>query len=68
MEPALPSTGATLVYFLLVTVLPSALALMSPKVSGGAKLVWFLLSLFLSWLGFLAFYFLVANKSGSESS
>lgn len=63
----MPSMGVTLILFLLVTILPSVLALMSQKVSGDKKLIWFLLSLFMSWIGFLAFYLLVVDKGEAES-
>lgn len=40
----------------LVFVLPPLAALFSSKTSGARKFVWFLLSLLLSWIGYLIYY------------
>ncbi|GAC03362.1 MAG: hypothetical protein CL578_05855 [Alteromonadaceae bacterium] len=49
-------------FFFIVFLLPWIMALMSNKASGNTKLVWFLLSFFISWLGYLVYYFLVVKK------
>lgn len=45
-----------------VFLLPWIMALMSKKASGNTKLVWFLLSFFISWLGYFVYYFLVVKQ------
>ncbi|GLX84497.1 hypothetical protein tloyanaT_07490 [Thalassotalea loyana] len=44
---------------LALSILPWILALASRKASGTHKLVWFLMSFFISWLGYFVYYFLV---------
>ena len=44
-----------------LTLLPVLIALTSEKAKGGQKLVWCLVSLFFSWLGFLVYYFFVVR-------
>ncbi|TDF37566.1 hypothetical protein EYS14_15590 [Alteromonadaceae bacterium M269] len=40
-------------------VLPCILALLSSKAAGLHKVAWFVLAFFLSWLGYLVYYFVV---------
>ena len=47
------------ILILALTILPWTLALASKKASGTHKLVWFLMSFFISWLGYFVYYFLV---------
>ncbi|WP_420535573.1 PLDc N-terminal domain-containing protein [Alteromonas australica] len=44
-----------------LTLLPVLIALTSEKAKGVQKLVWCLVSLFFSWLGFLVYYFFVVR-------
>lgn len=44
-----------------IGILPCLMALLSTKVSGGKKLIWFLLSFTFSWLGYLVYYFAVVH-------
>ena len=45
--------------FSTINILPWVLALISKKASGNNKVIWFLMSFLLSWLGFIVYYFLV---------
>lgn len=57
-----------IVAILFLNVLPWILALMSKKVEGMEKVIWFLSAFFASWLGYLVFYFVVVrNKTSSPS-
>ncbi len=60
--------GIVLIIFVLfaINVLPWLLALLSSKVSGEQKLIWFLMSFFLSWLGFFVYYVLVVRNLGPK--
>ena len=44
-----------------LTLLPVLIALTSEKAKGVQKLVWCLVSIFFSWLGFLVYYFFVVR-------
>ena len=44
-----------------LTLLPVLIALTSEKAKGVQKLVWCLVSLFFSWLGFIVYYFFVVR-------
>lgn len=46
-----------------VAFVPALTALLSRKARGGKKVVWVVLSLALSWVGYLAFYFAVVRPS-----
>ena len=48
-------------FLFIFNVLPWILALMSKKTSGNNKIIWFLISFFLSWLGFIVYYYLVVK-------
>ena len=48
-------------FLFILNVLPWVLALMSKKTSGNNKIIWFLISFFLSWLGFIVYYFLAVR-------
>ncbi|MGQ8364914.1 hypothetical protein [Glaciecola sp. 1036] len=50
-----------LLLFFVMNVLPWVLALISRKTSGNNKVIWFLMSFFLSWLGFIVYYFIVVK-------
>jgi hypothetical protein len=52
---------------LLFMVLPAALVLFSRKVAGYEKFCWSLVSLFLSWLGFLTFLIVTALRPAPSS-
>ncbi|AUW07573.1 hypothetical protein C1N51_28555 (plasmid) [Vibrio campbellii] len=52
-----------LVIIFSVTILPWLMALFSKKTEGKDKFLWFLSSFFLSWLGYLTFYYLCIKKS-----
>lgn len=43
-------------------ILPWVLALMSNKVKGMHKIIWFIMSFFISWLGYLVYYFVVVKE------
>ena len=45
--------------FFTINILPWVLALISKKASGNNKVIWFLMSFLLSWLGFIVYYYLV---------
>lgn len=47
---------------LLFSVLPWVLALISKKAKGMHKVIWFLMSFFVSWLGYLVYYFVVIKE------
>ncbi|WP_350608460.1 hypothetical protein [Pseudoalteromonas sp. MER144-MNA-CIBAN-0113] len=51
-----------LLFLFFVGALPWILALVSKKAEGTNKVVWFLMSFFISWLGYLVYYFLVIKK------
>ena len=51
-----------LLFIFIVGALPWISALASKKASGSNKVVWFLMSFFISWLGYLVYYFLVIKK------
>ncbi|MEL0634188.1 hypothetical protein V6237_15510 [Pseudoalteromonas carrageenovora] len=51
-----------LLFVFFVGALPWILALVSKKAEGTNKVVWFLMSFFISWLGYLVYYFLVIKK------
>lgn len=53
---------------LVVCVLPWVLALVSKKVSGGRKFIWFLLSFLFSWLGYFAYYFAVVRGISAKEN
>ena len=59
MSPPLFLT--TLIILFVLSALPWMLALLSKKTSGNKKVIWFLLSFFLSWLGFIIYYFVVVR-------
>jgi uncharacterized membrane protein YhaH (DUF805 family) len=44
---------------LIIGMLPWVLALISKKAKGMHKLIWFLMSFFISWIGYLVYYFIV---------
>lgn len=46
---------------LILFIIPLILSLTSKVVDGYHKLIWFLLSFFLSWIGFLVFYYTVVK-------
>jgi uncharacterized membrane protein len=50
----------------LFNVLPWILTLVSSKVSGSHKLVWFLFAFFLSWIGYFVFYFISVKPAYIE--
>jgi|TARA_R110002124_G_scaffold259035_1_gene424844 hypothetical protein len=47
---------------LIIGVLPWVLALISKKAKGNHKIIWFLMSFFISWVGYLAYYFVVIKE------
>ncbi|MBB1291617.1 MULTISPECIES: hypothetical protein [unclassified Pseudoalteromonas] len=51
-----------LLFIFFMGALPWILALVSKKAKGTDKVVWFLMSFFISWLGYLVYYFLVIKK------
>ena len=53
--------------FLLFT-LPWLLVLFSAKVKGRQKFIWFVLSFFLGWLGYMIYYFIVVKKLPSPET
>lgn len=50
-----------LIVIFAVGVLPWVIALISKKAKGGQKFLWFLLSFFFSWLGYVIYYFVVVR-------
>ena len=57
-----------IVGILLANVLPWGMALMSKKVEGLEKIIWFFSSFFASWLGYFVFYFVVVKNKKSTSN
>lgn len=49
-------------FVFILGMLPWVLALMSNKAQGTHKLIWFLMSFFISWLGYLVYYFIVIKE------
>ncbi|WP_420934860.1 hypothetical protein ACOJR9_02615 [Alteromonas sp. A081] len=49
-------------------VLPWLLALLSRKAIGSQKLIWFLMSFFISWLGYFVYYFFVIKPEWEKSN
>ncbi|WP_305842745.1 hypothetical protein [Photobacterium leiognathi] len=45
-----------------IGILPWVMALLSKNVKGKDKVLWFLVSFFFSWIGYVSFKFLVVNK------
>ena len=43
----------------IIGMLPWVLALISKKATGINKVIWFLMSFFISWIGYFVYYFLV---------
>jgi len=58
----LGSIGAPELIIILIVLLPPILVLFSRHTSGGTKLAWFLVSLFLSWLGYILFLVFTKKK------
>ncbi|MGL1957861.1 MAG: hypothetical protein OCD00_11160 [Colwellia sp.] len=54
------------VFVLILSVLPWILPLISNKVYGMEKFIWFLAGFFASWIGFLVFYYVVVAKKRPE--
>lgn len=52
--------------FLILRVVPPILVLVSKRAVGTEKAIWFLVSVLLSWLGFIAFLMATANRNGSQ--
>ena len=52
----------------LVNVLPWLSALLSKKAQGSQKLIWFLMSFFISWLGYFVYYALVIKPEWERAS
>lgn len=50
-----------------IGMLPWIMALASKKADGINKVLWFLMSFFLSWLGYLIYYYLVIKNPNSQS-
>ena len=50
-----------IIFVNILIILPASMALFSKKVSGGRKLIWFLLSFLASFIGYLLYYFLVVR-------
>lgn len=50
------------ILIILMLILPCILSLMSKKVSGDQKVIWFLMSFALWWVGYLIYYFVVVRK------
>jgi hypothetical protein len=46
-------------FILIIGMLPWVLALISSKAKGIHKVIWFLMSFFISWVGYLVYYFVV---------
>ncbi|MCH2056326.1 MAG: hypothetical protein MK214_06880 [Thalassotalea sp.] len=46
-------------FIFIIGMLPWVLALISKKAKGLHKLIWFLMSFFISWIGYLVYYFVV---------
>ncbi len=53
-------------YLILCVILPATLVLVSKRAAGTEKAIWFLVTVFLSWLGFIAFLIATANRQTSE--
>lgn len=51
---------------LILLIAPCLSVALSKKVLGTQKLIWFLLSLFFSWLGFITYYFYVVKPQWEE--
>lgn len=53
-------------FMIVFNILPWVLTLISSKARGNLKLVWFLFAFFLSWLGYLVFYFVAVKPNFIE--
>ncbi len=58
----LESIGASELMIILIVLLPPILVLFSRRTSRGNKLAWFLVSVFLSWLGYILFLVFTKKK------
>lgn len=56
-----------LLLLFILNILPWVLALVSKKTSGNNKVIWFLMAFFLSWLGFIVYYYLVVKPEWKSS-
>ena len=46
----------------IIWMLPWILALVSKKAKGAQKVIWFLMSFFISWIGYFVYYFVVIKE------
>ena len=53
---------------LLIWVLPWVLALLSNKAKGMHKIIWFLMSFFISWIGYLVYYFVIIKNQPENNT
>jgi hypothetical protein len=59
----------TIIFFgFFFNVLPWVIALLSDKARGQQKLIWFILSFFGSWIGFLVYYYLIIKPEWENTS
>lgn len=56
-----------LLFLFVVGVLPWIMALLSQKVYGKQKVIWFLLSFFFSWIGYLLYWAMTVRKLPENS-
>jgi hypothetical protein len=56
------SIWEVLFFSLFIWLLPWVMALASTKAKGSHKVIWFLMSFLISWLGYLVYYFTVIKN------
>ena len=60
------SIGGPELIIMLICLLPPILVLISRRTSGGTKFAWFLVSLLLSWLGYILFLLFTGKKKKAK--
>ena len=48
-------------------IIPCILSLLSKKVAGNDKIIWFLCSFIVSWIGYFLYYFIVVKNKASNN-
>lgn len=56
-----------IIFLILLSWVPCVLVLFSKKAQGQDKIIWFLLSFFLSWFGYLIFYFVHIRSKNKQN-
>ena len=53
---------------IILVVVPPVKVLLSKKASGWSKFIWFILSVWFSWLGYLAYYYISIKRQNETTS